>query len=60
MHSILFRKSEGRRQFCRPRHRCEYNIKINVKEIGCENVEWSQLNHGIDQWWALLKIVMHF
>jgi hypothetical protein len=60
MRSILFRKSEGKRQLCRPRHRCNDNIKINLKEISCENVEWYQLNHGTGQWWALLNIVMSF
>jgi hypothetical protein len=60
MHSILFRNSEVKRQLCRPRHRCDDNIKINLKEIGCENVEWNQLNHGTDQWWAPLNTVMNF
>jgi hypothetical protein len=27
--------------FCgRPRHRCENSVKIDLEEIGCENVDW--------------------
>jgi hypothetical protein len=32
-------KTAGKTQLGRPRHRWEYNIKINTKEIGCEGVD---------------------
>jgi hypothetical protein len=35
-------------------------IKINLKEIVCENVEWIHLSQDRDQWRALLNAVMNF
>jgi hypothetical protein len=33
------KKSEGNRQFWIPRHRWEYNIKMDIEEIGGEGVD---------------------
>jgi hypothetical protein len=38
-HKIFARKSEGKRSLIRPRHRWEYNMEVNLKEIGWEGVE---------------------
>jgi hypothetical protein len=37
-YKILVRKHEGKRPLWRPRCRLEENIKMNFKEIGCEDV----------------------
>jgi hypothetical protein len=29
--------------FCRPRYRCEDNIKVDVKGIGCRDIDWSHI-----------------
>jgi hypothetical protein len=34
---IFVREPEGRRPFRIPKHRCEYNIKVDLKEI-----EWGR------------------
>jgi 3-oxoacyl-ACP reductase-like protein len=39
----LVGNSEERRPFGRPRCRWEVNIKIDLKEIGCEDVNWIYL-----------------
>jgi hypothetical protein len=39
----LIRKRKGKRLFGRPRRGWEDNIKINLKEIGLENIEWIHL-----------------
>jgi hypothetical protein len=39
-HKILVRKSEWKRPHERHRHRWEENIKIDLKDTGCEDVEW--------------------
>lgn len=31
--SILFQKCKGKRPLCRPRHKCDDNIKINLKQM---------------------------
>jgi hypothetical protein len=37
---ILVSKPEGKRALRRPRLRWRYNIKLDLKEIHCSNVEW--------------------
>jgi hypothetical protein len=38
-HSILVGTSEGKRSLGRLKHRWEDNIKMNLREIGCEIVD---------------------
>jgi len=33
-YGILVGKSEGKRSLGSPRHRCEYNIKVGLQEVG--------------------------
>jgi hypothetical protein len=39
------------------RHRCEDNIKIDLKGIYCEDVDWIHLASNIIQIRAIVKIV---
>jgi hypothetical protein len=39
-YKILVEKPEGKRTLGRPGCRWEDNIKIDLKEIGCEDVNW--------------------
>jgi len=39
-HNIFVGKSEGKRLLGRPRRRWELNIKMNLREIGWEGVDW--------------------
>jgi hypothetical protein len=41
-YKILVRKPERNRPLGRCKHRLEDNIKIDLKEIGCGDVEWIQ------------------
>ena len=40
---VLVDKAEGKRQLGRPRHKWADNIKMNLKEIGWEGMEWINL-----------------
>jgi len=42
-HKILVRKPEGKRPLARPRHRWEYNIRMDLKEIGWEGMDWFRI-----------------
>jgi hypothetical protein len=42
-YKILVRNSEGRRPPRRPRHRWEDNIRMDLKEIGWEAMDWVYL-----------------
>jgi hypothetical protein len=58
VYKILVRNPEGKRPLGRPKHRWEVNIKMDVREIGLENVDWIHLAHDGDRWWAFVDMVM--
>jgi hypothetical protein len=41
----------------RPKRKCEDNIKIDLKALGCEDVDWIDLAEVRDRWRALLDTV---
>jgi hypothetical protein len=47
---IFVSKPEGKRQLGRPRHRWEDCIRMGVRKIECEGVEWIQVAQERDQW----------
>ena len=54
---IVVRRPEGKRQLVRSRQRWEGNIKMDHQEVGW-GVEWTDLAHDRDRWWALVNSVM--
>jgi len=38
-YKVLFEKHEGTRRFGRPRHRCEDNIRMDLRETGWVGVD---------------------
>ena len=40
---VLVGKPEGKRPFGRPRRRREYNIKMDLHEVGCGGMGWIEL-----------------
>jgi hypothetical protein len=56
---ILVENSEGKRPVRKPRRRWVDNIKMNIREIGWDGVDWIDLAHDRDQWRALLNTVMN-
>jgi hypothetical protein len=51
-------KPEGKCPVGRPRRR-EDNIKIDLRKIGCDGMEWFDLALDRDQWRALVNMVMN-
>jgi hypothetical protein len=33
----------------------EDNIEIDLKEIGCDDMDCNHLAHGVVQWWSLVN-----
>ena len=56
---VLVRKPEGKRPLGRPRRRWEDNIKMNLQELGCGDMEWIDLVQDKDSWRALVNAVMN-
>ena len=59
VYTVLVGKPEGKRPLGRPRRRREYNIKMDLQEEGCWDMNWIQLAQDRDRWWALLNVVMN-
>jgi hypothetical protein len=51
----LFVKPEGKRPLGRPRRRWEDNIRIDIREIGWEGLDWIHLAKDVYQWWAVVN-----
>jgi hypothetical protein len=43
----------------RPRRRWVDNIKMDLREIGCDGMDWIDLVQDRDQWRALVNTVMN-
>jgi hypothetical protein len=56
---ILVGKPEGKRPLGRPKHRWVYYIKIDLREIGWNGMDWIDLAQDRDQWRALVETVMN-
>jgi hypothetical protein len=54
-YSILVGKPEGKRPLGRPRRRWVDNIKMDLREIGWDGVDWIDVAQGRDQWRALVN-----
>ena len=59
MCKVLVGKPEGKRPLGRPRRRCEVNIKIDLKEVSCEGMDWIDVAQDRDRWRALVNAVMN-
>jgi hypothetical protein len=56
---ILLGNPEGKRPLGRPRCRWLDNIKMDLREIGWDDMDWSDLAQDRDQWRALVTAVMN-
>jgi hypothetical protein len=55
---ILVGKPEGKRPLGIPRCRWVDNIKIDLRELGWDGMDWIDLAQDRDQWSALVNTVM--
>jgi hypothetical protein len=60
VHRVLVGKPEGKRPLRRPRRRWEYNIKMDLEEVGGARGDWMELAQDRDKWRALLGSVRKF
>jgi hypothetical protein len=57
--NILVGRPEGRRPLGRPRRRWEDNIKLDHREIGFGDVDWTHWARDRDRWRVLVNMVMN-
>jgi hypothetical protein len=53
-------KPEGKRPLGRPRRRWVDNIKMDLREIGWDGMDWIEFAKDGDQWRASVNKVMNF
>ena len=52
-------KPESKRPLGRPRCRWEDNIKMDLREMGCDLRDWIALAEDRDQWRAYVRAVIN-
>ena len=57
---VLVRKPEGKGRLGRSRRRWEDNIKMDLYEVGCGDMDWIELAQDRDRWRALVSAVINF
>jgi hypothetical protein len=56
----LVGKHEGKRTLGRPRRRWEDNIKMDLQEVRCGDMDWFELAQDMEIWRELSNAVMNF
>jgi hypothetical protein len=56
---ILVGKPEGKRPLARSKRRLVGNIKMDLREIEWDGVDWIAMAHDRDQWRALVNSVLN-
>jgi len=56
---VLVWKPEEKRPLGRPRHRWEGNIKMDLQEMGCEDMNWIDVAQDRDRWHTPVNTVMN-
>ena len=56
---ILVGKSEGKRLLGRPRYRLVDNVKMDLREIGWSDMDWTDLAQDRDQRKDFVNMVMN-
>jgi hypothetical protein len=59
VYRVLVGRPEGKRPLGRPRRRWEDIIKMNLREIGIDGVNWIRLAQDRVQWRACVNTVMN-
>jgi hypothetical protein len=59
IYRVLVGRPEGKRPLRRPRCRWENNIKMDLREIGIDEVNWIQLAQDRVHWRAFVNTVMN-
>jgi hypothetical protein len=57
-YKVLVGKTEGKIPLCRTRRRWQDDIRMGLRKIGWENVDWIHLARDRDMWRALVNTII--
>ena len=60
VYRVLVGKPAAKSSLGRPRLRWEDNIKMDLQEVVCGDMDWIELAQDRDRWRALVNAVMNF
>jgi hypothetical protein len=55
----LVGKPEGKKPLGKPARRWKVNIKMDLQEVGCGDIDWIKVTRDRDGWRALVTAVMN-
>jgi hypothetical protein len=58
MHTVFWLENMKGRDYLRTRHTWKDNIRLDLREIGWEGVDWNNVAQDRNQWRALVNTVM--
>jgi hypothetical protein len=59
-HRVLVEIPERKIPPGRPRHRWEYNMNMDLKEVILCDIDWIDLAKDRDRWWVVVNVVINF
>ena len=59
VYGVLVGIPERKRPLGRPRRRWEDNIKMNIQEVGCRGMDWTELAQDRDRCRPLVNAVLN-
>ena len=59
VYRVLVGKPKEKRALRRHSRRWDDNIKMDIQEVGCEDIDWIELTQDRDRWRALVNAVMN-
>jgi CRISPR/Cas system-associated protein Cas7 (RAMP superfamily) len=59
VYGVLVEKTDGKRPLGRPKRRSEYDITMDLQEVGCRGMDWIELVQDRDRCRALVNAVMN-
>jgi hypothetical protein len=60
VYRVLVWSPEGKRLLGRPRRKWEFDIKMDLRDIGIDGAKWIQLAQDMVHWRAFVNAVMNF
>jgi len=59
VYGVLVGKPEGKRPLGRPRRRWVGNVRMDLQEVGCGYMDWTELAQDRDTWRTLVSAIMN-